>query len=134
MKSKTANIQSSELKKRIVVVEEDLGLRMVIESELVRAGYHVELIANGIEAIAKLSRDRYDLAIFDAALSGKSGMELLQFVRDRRMQTRVIMLTGIDALPIANRAMKLGADDFIPKPFDAAYLLHAVKTVLRLRR
>jgi DNA-binding response OmpR family regulator len=134
MNSKISNIQSSELKKRILVVEEDLGLRMVIESELVRAGYHVELIASGIEAIVKLSRDRYDLAIFDATLPGKSGMELLQFVRDRRMQTRVIMLTGMDALTTANRAMKCGADDFIPKPFDAEYLLHAVRMTLRMKR
>jgi DNA-binding response OmpR family regulator len=134
MNAKASNIRTPELKKRILVVEEDLGLRMVIESELVRAGYHVELVASGIEAIAKLSKDRYDLAIFDALLPGKSGLELLQFVRDRRMQTRVIVLTGMDALSTANRAMKLGADDFIPKPFDAEYLLHAVKMALWQKR
>jgi FixJ family two-component response regulator len=50
------------------------------------------------------------------------------------MQTRVIVLTGMDALSTANRAMKLGADDFIPKPFDAEYLLHAVKMALWQKR
>jgi len=120
--------------KKVLLVEDEQGLRMVVESELQRAGYDVHAIANGLDAIAKLSRDRFDLAVLDVTLPGKSGIEVLQFIRDRRMSTKVIMLTGMEGLSIAIKAVKLGADDYIPKPFDAEYLLTSIKMVLKQRR
>lgn len=120
--------------KRILLVEDEQGLRMVVESELTRAGYSVEAIGNGLDAIARLSKERFDLAILDVALPGKSGIEVLQFIRDRQMRTRVIMITGMEGLSVAIKAVKHGADDYIPKPFDAEYLLTSVRTVLKPKR
>ena len=124
---------TSEISKKVLVVEDEPGLRMIVESELTRAGYHVEAISSGVEAIAFLLRNRYDLAILDIALPGKSGIELLQFIRDRNMPTRVILLTTMEGLPAAIKAVRLGADDYVPRPFDAEYLLNAVRMVLRLK-
>ena len=123
-----------EKSKRLLVVEDEPGLRMVIESELVRAGYGVDVTGNGLDAIGRLSKERYDLAILDVNLPGKSGLEVLQFIRERQMRTRVIMITGMEGLSIAIKSVKLGADDYIPKPFDAEYLLTAVRNVLRSKR
>ncbi len=128
------NSGATERSRRILLVEDEQGLRMVVESELARAGYSVEAIGNGLDAIARLSKERFDLAILDVTLPGKSGLEVLQFIRDRQMRTRVIMITGMEGLSVAIKAVKLGADDYIPKPFDAEYLLTSVRTVLKPKR
>jgi two-component system, OmpR family, response regulator len=119
---------------RLLVVEDEPGLRMVVQSELQRAGYEVDALTSGLEAIARLSKERYDLVVLDVTLPGKSGIEVLQYIRDKRMPTRVIMMTGMEGLSVAIKAVKLGADDYIPKPFDAEYLLTSIKMVLRQRR
>lgn len=124
-------IATTEKQKRVLVVEDEPGLRMVVESEIARAGYAVESISNGLDAIARLSKEKFDLVIVNVNLPGKSGMEVLQYIREKRLPTRVLMITGIDTLPIAIKAVRHGADDYIPKPFDAAYLLSMVRTVLR---
>lgn len=123
-----------ENSKRILVVEDEPGLRMVVESEIARAGYDVVSVNNGLDAIAKLSKEKFDLAILDVILPGKSGLEVLKFMRERHLTTRVIMLAGMEGISIAIKAVKLGAVDYIPKPFDAAYLLTSIRTVLKQRR
>lgn len=128
------SINSTEKPKRILVVEDEQGLRMVVESELQRAGYDVASTTNGLDAIARLSREKFDLAVLDVTLPGKSGIEVLQFIRDRQMPTKVIMVTGMEGLSVAIKAVKLGANDYIPKPFDAEYLLTSIKMVLKQRR
>ncbi len=123
-----------ENSKRILVAEDEPGLRMVVESELTRAGYEVGTVNNGLDAISKLSKEKFDLAILDILLPGKSGLEVLQFIRHRRLATRVIMLAGMEGISAAIKAIKLGADDYLPKPFDAQYLLTSIRTVLKQRR
>lgn len=120
-----------EGQQRILLVDDEPGLRMVVESEIARAGYAIESISNGLEAIARLSKDRFDLAILNVNLPGKSGIEVLQFIRERQLPTRVLMITGLETLPLAIKAVRMGANDYIPKPFDGGYLLTAVRTVLR---
>ncbi len=122
---------TTEKQKRILIVEQEPGLRMVVESEIARAGYAVESISNGLDAIARLSRDKFDLAILDVNLPGKSGVEVLRFIRDKQLPTRVLMITGFDTLSTAIKAVRMGADDYVPKPFDGGYLLTMVRTVLR---
>jgi DNA-binding response OmpR family regulator len=124
----------NEKPKKILVVEDEQGLRLVVESEVARAGYDVESVGSGLDAIARLSKERFDLAILDVTLPGKSGLEVLQYIRERQMRTRVIMITGMEGLSVATKAVKLGADDYIPKPFDAEYLLSSVRAVLREKR
>ncbi len=122
---------STEKQKRILVVEDEPALRIVMESEIARAGYAVESISNGLDAIARLSRDKFDLAILDITLPGKTGIEVLQFIRDKRLPTRTLMITGFDTLSTAIKAVRMGADDYVPKPFDGGYLVACVRTVLR---
>lgn len=120
--------------KKILIVEDEQGLRMLVESEIARAGYDVASVGSGTDAIARLSKEKFDLAILDVTLPGRSGLEILQYIRERHMRTRVIMITGMEGLSVAIKAVKLGADDYIPKPFDSEYLLTAVKNVLRAGR
>ncbi len=107
---------------------------MVLESEIARAGYDVGSVNNGIDGIARLSKEKFDLAILDVMLPGKTGLEVLKFIRERHLATRVIMLAGMEGMTIAIKALKLGADDYLPKPFDAQYLLTSIRTVLKQRR
>ncbi len=123
-----------ENSKRILVAEDEPGLRMVVESEIVRAGYDVVSANNGLDAIARLSKEKFDLTILDVSLPGKTGLEVLRFIREKQIGTRVIMLAGMEEISAAIKAVKMGADDYIPKPFDAEYLLTLVRTVLKKRR
>ncbi len=123
-----------ENSKRILVADDEPGLRMVVESELARAGYDVASVTNGIDAVARLVKEHFDLTILDVSLPGKSGLEVLHFIREKRLPTRVIMLAGIEGIPAAIKSIRMGAADYIPKPFDAGYLLTSIRTVLKQRR
>ena len=128
-----AVVNFSDRPKKILVADDEPGLRMVVESEIARAGYSVVCLSNGVEAISRLSKERYDLAILDINLPGKSGLEVLKFIRDKNLSTRVLMITGFDSLSNAIKAVRMGADDYIPKPFDGGYLLASVRSVMRGR-
>lgn len=127
-------MQTQEMVKKILVIEEEPGLRMVVQSELQRAGYHVDALTNGAEATARLSRERYDLVVMNVLLPDKSGLEILNFMKEKRVPGKVIMIAGMDGTSLAIKALKHGADDFIPKPFDAEYLLRTISTVLQDKR
>ncbi|HXG00336.1 MAG TPA: response regulator [Bacteroidota bacterium] len=122
---------SSERQQKILVVDEEPGLRLVVESEVARAGYAVQCLSNGLDAISRLSKERFDLAILGINLPEKSGLEVLKYIREKHLPTRVLMITGFDTLPAAIKAVRMGADDFIPKPFDGGYLLTVVRNVLK---
>lgn len=127
-------MQTQDMAKRILVVEEEPGLRMVVQSELQRAGYHVDALASGNDATARLSRERYDLVVLNVILPDKSGLDILNFMKERRVSGKIIMIAGMEGTSLAIKALRHGADDFIPKPFDAGYLLRTIRTVLRERQ
>jgi len=100
-------------------------------SRVLRAeGYEVERASTGAEAMSMLSRLRPDLVILDVVLQGENGFEILASIR-RTSDVPVIMVTGKDAESDRVLGLRLGADDYVAKPFSAAELCARVASVLR---
>jgi DNA-binding NtrC family response regulator len=104
---------------RILVVEDEHAIRLALQGLLKREGHSVELAENGEVAEQRLAAEAFDLVITDLALGrGASGMDVLHAAKRERPETAVIMITAHGSEKIAVEAMKSGADDYVPKPFD----------------
>ncbi len=104
---------------RILVVEDEHAIRLALQGLLRREGFEVQLASSGAEAIEKLREEPYDVVITDLALGrGASGMDVLRAAKSERSETGVVMITAHGSEKIAVEAMKAGADDYVPKPFD----------------
>ncbi len=127
---------------RILVVDDEPVIRVALERLLGGCGYEVDTAASGQEAIEQLAERTYQLVITDLTLEPISGMELRAHIRETRETTGapappVIMITAYGSERTAVEAMKQGAVDYLPKPFDNDELVLMVRRVLeegRLRR
>lgn len=115
---------------RILVADDEEGIRELLREQLNAAGYATDEATDGAEAIDKLDHDTYDLAILDINMPKKSGLDVLKHIRDRQLKMGVIMLTGRLGFSVGSESMLLGADEYITKPFDLEYLELAIKKVL----
>jgi DNA-binding NtrC family response regulator len=107
------------VKPRILVVEDENAIRLALKGLLTREGYEVELAESGEVALEMLGQQVYDLVLTDLALGrGASGMDVLKTSKDIRLETAVVMITAHGSEKIAVEAMKAGAEDYVPKPFD----------------
>jgi DNA-binding NtrC family response regulator len=103
----------------ILVVEDERAIQIALAGLLGRAGYEVSIAAGGSEAIAALEQSPFDLVLTDLALgNGPSGMDVLGKTKALRPETAVVMITAHGSEKIAVEAMKAGAEDYVPKPFD----------------
>ncbi len=104
---------------KILVVEDEHAIRLALKGLLKREGHSVELAEDGEVATRKLRAETFDLVITDLALGrGASGMDVLRVAKEERAETAVVMITAHGSEKIAVEAMKTGADDYVPKPFD----------------
>jgi len=104
---------------RILIVEDEAAIRLALSGLLRREGYDVEQAESGEPAIARLRTDAFDLVLTDLALgAGPSGMDVLRAAREFQPETPVVMITAHGSEKIAVEAMKAGASDYVPKPFD----------------
>ncbi|MCU0452882.1 MAG: response regulator [Bacteroidetes bacterium] len=117
-------------KNRILVVDDEDALRTVLSSELEGEGYHVRSAADGQEALNILGDQEFDLILLDIKMPNVDGFEVLKFVKERQAKTKVVMLTGFADLKNAIESKKLGAEDFVSKPYDLVDLLTTVERVL----
>jgi DNA-binding NtrC family response regulator len=104
---------------RVLIVEDEAAIRLALSGLLRREGYDVEQADAGEPAIARLRADAFDLVLTDLALgAGASGMDVLRAVKEFQPETPVVMITAHGSEKIAVEAMKAGASDYVPKPFD----------------
>jgi len=101
----------------ILVVDDEPGMREFLEIMLTKEGYGVSIARNGEEAIEKLRKESFDLAIVDIQMPGINGIEVLRNVQEKNYDTTIIMITAFASHESAIEAMKLGAYDYITKPF-----------------
>lgn len=120
----------SEKKNRILFVDDDVELRGIIKEQLTAAGYELDEAGDAVEAMEKLPTGNYDLLLLDIMMPGKSGIEVLRFMQEKSLKCRVIMLTGMVGLSVAIESLKLGADDYITKPYNMDFLLSSIRKVL----
>ena len=115
---------------RILYAEDEEQTRSIVTEELRAEGYVVDQVADGEEAMRALEAATYDLVLLDIKMPRKSGMDVLQFLRERKLKPRVIMLTGVSELSTAIKAVKLGANDYLTKPYSLEQLLGAISRFL----
>jgi two-component system, NtrC family, nitrogen regulation response regulator NtrX len=104
---------------RILIVEDEKAICLALTGLLGRAGHEVEQAETGQQALARLADEAFDLVLTDLALgAGASGMDVLREAKRLQPETPVVMITAHGSEKIAVEAMKLGAEDYVPKPFD----------------
>jgi DNA-binding response OmpR family regulator len=116
---------------RILVAEDDAGLRSVLERGLREAGYVVDAVADGDRAREHLRACQYGVGVLDWRMPGASGLEIITWAGRRGIDTPFLMLTAKDAPPDRIRALDEGADDYLIKPFDYGELLARLRALLR---
>ena len=118
-------------KQTILVVEDDAAIRMGIEDALTFAEYNVVTAADGDQGMTLAVRGGYDLLLLDLVLPGPQGLEILAEVRTSRPTVPVIILTALGDETDRVKGLKLGADDYVVKPFSVKELLARIEAVLR---
>ncbi len=121
------------MKKRILVVEDDPALTRVLRDNLTFAGFEVECVGDGDQAVAMARAAAPDLILLDVMLPGRSGFELCGVLRQGG-RTPIIMLTARSQKADKVRGLDLGADDYVTKPFHVEELLARIQAVLRRMR
>src|SRR5258707_7135590 len=123
----------AELKTRILVVDDDQRLRDLLVRYLGGEGYEVKAVPDGAGMDKQLSRERYDLLVLDLMLPGEDGLAICRRLRAQPGAPVIIMLTakGDDVDRIVG--LEMGADDYLPKPFNPRELLARINAVLRRR-
>ena len=114
---------------RILIVEDEEAIARLIEMSLVRAGYRCETADDGLVAADKIEENVYDLVLLDVMLPGLDGYELMDYLRPTG--TPVIFITAKGSLGDRVKGLRLGADDYIVKPFEVPELIARVESVLR---
>ena len=123
------------MKARILVVDDE---EIVVRSCLRILGddgdYEAEAVQSGIDALRKIDEGHFDVLILDIMMPKMDGLEVLQRVKETHPDIDVIMVTGLSQIETAVRSMKLGAFDYLPKPFDPDELKRVVKRALERRQ
>lgn len=120
--------------KKILAVDDEPSMRRLLEISLRQAGYQPVLAANGREALDILRTNGADLVVSDLHMPGMGGIQLLEAMRAETIETPVIIVTAQGEISSAVTAMKLGAVDYILRPFDLETLELAISRALSLTR
>jgi len=118
---------------KILIVEDNQLILKVIETKLKKEGYDVISCENGKEAIDRITNSPPDLVITDIMLPYNSGLEIVNFIKVKLQKNiPVIVLSGLGQEKTIEEAFKLGADDYMTKPFSLSELLMRIKRVTRV--
>ena len=118
----------------ILVIEDKESMAQMLSQAIEGEGYHVDVAKDGAEGIQKFKDNPYDLVISDLKLPYKSGMEVLEAVKEHSPLVPIILMTAYGSIETAVKAVKLGAYDFLTKPFDPDHLLILIGKALEKRR
>jgi DNA-binding response OmpR family regulator len=119
---------------RVLVAEDDPGLRDVIVLGLQESGYQVDAVDRGDDAIDQLKWYEYDVAIIDWRMPGREGIDVVAWARRHDRPTALLMLTARDTPADRIQGLDTGADDYLVKPFDFGELLARVRALQRRPR
>ena len=120
--------------RRILLVDDEPGLRRTLSDRLRKEGYGVETAANGTSALDLARKGHFDLIILDLNLPAKDGLQVCHELRREGQNVAVLMLTARDSIADKITGLKSGADDYMTKPFESAELLARIEALLRRTR
>jgi DNA-binding response OmpR family regulator len=118
----------------VLVVEDERKLAQVLASALQAEHYDVVVAATGEDGFYRANAERFDLVVLDLMLPGRSGLEILQTLRQRQIDTPVLILTARDGVDDRVLGLDRGADDYLVKPFALPELLARIRALLRRGR
>ena len=118
------------MKHSILVVDDEVEICDLLQSFLAQEGYHVFTATNGVEAISLGKQNELDLALLDIKMPGMDGIEVFRKLKKVRKDMGVIILTGYGTLGTAKEAMRLGAYDYLTKPFDLGLVKNVIQEAL----
>lgn len=119
---------------KVLVVEDDLTVGRFVKRGLEEQRMNVDLVEDGPQGLERASRGEYDVIVLDLRLPGMNGVEVLRTLRDRGIDTPVLVLTAQDAVDSKVQALRTGADDYVTKPFSFEELLARVEALGRRPR
>jgi len=118
----------------VLVVEDERKLAQVVSSALQAEHYDVVVAATGEDGFYRANAELFDLVVLDLMLPGRNGLEILQTLRQRHIETPVLILTARDGIEDRVHGLDLGADDYLVKPFALPELLARIRALLRRGR
>jgi two-component system alkaline phosphatase synthesis response regulator PhoP len=116
---------------RLLLVEDEPGLQLTLSDRLIVEGYSVETAGDGDLALARATSERFDAIVLDVMLPRRDGFDVCRTLRQRGITTPILMLTARGQVVDRVVGLKLGADDYLVKPFEAIELLARVEALLR---
>lgn len=125
---------SEETKEAILIVDDEEPIRQLLDQCLSGQGYLTRVAGNADEALSALTTSRFDLVLSDVRMPGMNGLELLEAISSRHGDVGVLMLTACDDVTMAVQAMKMGALDYVLKPFRIDQISATVRKALRSHR
>jgi two-component system response regulator PilR (NtrC family) len=120
-------------KKHILVVDDELSMRELLEYILLKEGYEVSTAENGQTAVKMLKQNAYDLLLCDIRLGDLSGLDVLRASKAKNPNTTVVLISAYASTETAVEAMNEGAYDYVPKPFDNEELKQTIEKALELK-
>jgi two-component system alkaline phosphatase synthesis response regulator PhoP len=124
-------LASPSTQRRLLLVEDEPGLVMTLTDRLTMEGYEVESAGDAAAGLASARAGRFDLILLDVMLPGGSGFDVCRTLRQQGVHTPILMLTARGQVVDRVVGLKLGADDYLVKPFEMAELLARVEALLR---
>jgi two-component system, OmpR family, alkaline phosphatase synthesis response regulator PhoP len=116
---------------RVLLIEDEPGLRLTLSDRLASEGYSVETAADGEVGLSRASTGAYDLIVLDVMLPRMNGFDVCREVRQRGVTTPILMLTARGQVVDRVVGLKLGADDYLTKPFETIELMARLEALLR---
>ena len=118
----------------LLLIEDEPGLRLTLTDRLTAEGFTVESRAEGLSRLEAARRAGYDLILLDVMLPGMDGFTICRTLRDEGVDTPILMLTARGQVDDRVAGLKIGADDYLPKPFHTPELLARIEALLRRAR
>jgi len=116
--------------KKILIVEDDVNFGSILKDYLILNDYDVTLAKNGIQGLQKFNKHTFDLCILDVMMPYKDGFTLAKEIREKNEEVPLIFLTAKNLKDDVLRGFKVGADDYLFKPFDSEVLLAKIKAII----
>jgi two-component system alkaline phosphatase synthesis response regulator PhoP len=117
--------------KRLLLVEDEPGLQLALSDRLSSEGYAVETAGDGNVAVQRATGEPFDIIVLDVMLPGRDGFDVARAIRQQGIQTPILMLTARSQVVDRVVGLKLGADDYLTKPFETIELLARLEALLR---
>lgn len=119
------------MKKKILIVDDEESIVTLLKYNIEQAGYETEVAYNGAEALEKAAAQTFDLVVLDLMLPEVEGVEVCKRLRQRRIETPILMLTAKDEEFDKVFGLEIGADDYMTKPFSPREVTARIKAILR---